>query len=111
MVKECGICFETFEETDEVVECIMVHAFHTNCFEGNKENESDVKCPTCHNPMKLAVADPTLRHTAAVDTGNTSLLGTNLKRSSTVNIPATITDRSSLNDSPINLLPKQDNAD
>ena len=38
VIKECGICFENFNDDDEVVECLLVHVFHTNCFEDNKES-------------------------------------------------------------------------
>ena len=32
----------------------MLHVYHVDCFESNKENEQDVKCPICGEAMKLA---------------------------------------------------------
>ena len=36
VVKECGICYEQFKDDDEIVECILLHVFHTKCFDENK---------------------------------------------------------------------------
>ena len=54
IVKECPICFNEFEDSDTIVECLLLHVFHAECFEQNKENDSDDKCPTCSQRMKLA---------------------------------------------------------
>ena len=47
VIKECSICFNTFKDNDEIVECMLLHVFHADCFESNRENNEDVKCPTC----------------------------------------------------------------
>ena len=68
VVKECGICFEPFNESDEIVECILIHVFHAKCFEENKDGPKDEKCPSCQKAMKLknrgqSVALPALAKT------------------------------------------------
>ena len=74
VIKECGICFDIFKEEDEVVECVLVHVYHSSCFEDNKENDKDDKCHQCHNPMKLTRSNPAL-HRTHNNFNDTSLLG------------------------------------
>ena len=58
---ECGLCYETFKPTDEVVNCKRSHCFHTACYEDlaqsdeEQSNEADMRnlCPTCNQSMNL----------------------------------------------------------
>jgi len=60
---ECGLCYETFVNTDAVFNCTKMHVFHTNCYEDSKMDESggeedDITamlniCPTCGSSMNI----------------------------------------------------------
>ena len=60
---ECGLCYQTFLPTDEVVNCSKAHIFHMKCYEEYHEDEIDEEtdgaaamrnlCPTCQEPMLL----------------------------------------------------------
>ncbi len=55
---ECGLCYETFKPTDEVVNCKRGHCFHTACYEDlaqSDDDEADMRnlCPTCNETMNL----------------------------------------------------------
>ena len=57
---ECGLCYQNFEPTDDVVYCTNHHLFHVRCFDEAFEDISSrassietmlVKCPTCKGKM------------------------------------------------------------
>ena len=61
---ECGLCWETFQMTDEVVNCINNHVFHTRCYEDRAMDTEGVddeitsmmnKCPTCGATMNISL--------------------------------------------------------
>ena len=60
--KECGLCFENFKPSDEVVNCNNLHVFHTHCYEDRAVDEEEAHdsigslrnvCPLCDAPMNL----------------------------------------------------------
>ena len=58
---ECGLCYQTFKNSDQVYNCTSMHVFHTNCYEDSFMDEDDVKqmlnnCPTCGSQMNI-IAD------------------------------------------------------
>ena len=58
---ECGLCYQTFKNSDQVYNCQNMHVFHTNCYEDSLMDEDDIKqmlksCPTCGSQMNI-VAD------------------------------------------------------
>ena len=52
---ECGLCYQIFLPTDDVVYCKKNHLFHVKCFDENVDAMSGnslatsaiIKCPTC----------------------------------------------------------------
>jgi len=103
VIKECGVCFEPFQETDEVVECLLMHLFHAKCFEDNKDGARDDKCPTCQNSMKHIRASANPRRNTQLNEASTPLLDASkdvVSNESTVlrRTKTDLTGRSSLND-------------
>ena len=54
---ECGLCYEKFAPTDDVVYCTKHHLFHVACFDdkfidvATLDESAEVKCPTCNSRM------------------------------------------------------------
>jgi len=47
---QCSICFTIFSETDEVVQLVCQHLFHSDCFTqrvNDTEPSCRVSCPEC----------------------------------------------------------------
>ena len=61
---ECGLCWETFQMTDEVFNCKNNHVFHTRCYDDRAMDTEGIddemtsmmnKCPTCGAQMNISL--------------------------------------------------------